>query len=37
VVGSGLHRAAGHDGPEDPETLDVEHARTLQHCFIFRK
>ena len=26
VVGRGLHRTAGHHGPEDPESLDVEHA-----------
>jgi hypothetical protein len=26
VVGRGLYRTAGHHGPEDPESLDVEHA-----------
>ena len=25
MVGRGLHRTAGHDRPEDPEALDVEH------------
>jgi hypothetical protein len=36
MVGRGLHRTAGHDRPEDPEALDVEHPTTLQHCFMFR-
>jgi hypothetical protein len=25
MVGRGLHRSTGHDGPEDAESLDVEH------------
>jgi len=37
VVGRGLHRTTGHDGTEDPKTLDIKHGVTLQHRFTFRK
>jgi hypothetical protein len=37
MVGRSLHRTTGHDGTEDPESLDIEHAITLQHCYTIGK
>jgi hypothetical protein len=37
VVGRRLHRTTGHDGAEDAEALDVEHATTVQHHYMFGK